>query len=206
MLSRLNFWTVQELIFTLGNDLLLVYYGLIENTCIRFLCHVLRTSVRSESYEDKAEPSLRNFGKCECWIYNESVFFSHCLKSRKVKIRSMIVLRNCVRCAVYLKVCWQQLTVYFIYYTSDRYFRHIRKYSWFSVSGSVIKGGGKFLCSLINNISMSPVRFYEKGHEMIYYINYRRVVFMLLSLQMQPHSTVDLRIYFSQDESALYCD
>lgn len=51
-----------------------------------------------------------------------------------------------------------------------------------------------------------PVRFYEKGHDMIYYINYRRVVFMLLSLQMQPHSTVDLRIYFSQDESALYCD
>lgn len=53
---------------------------------------------------------------------------------------------------------------------------------------------------------MSPVRFYEKGHEMIYYINYHCVVFMLLSLRMQPHYTVDLRIYFSQDKSALYCD
>lgn len=53
---------------------------------------------------------------------------------------------------------------------------------------------------------MSPVRFYEKGHEMIYYINYHRMFFMLLSLRMQPHYTVDLRIYFSQDESVLYCD
>lgn len=134
------------------------------------------------------------------------MFFSHCLKSRKVKIRSMIVLRNCVCCAVYLSLLAAAHCIFYILHQWQIYFRHIRNYSWFSVSGSVIKGGGKFLCSLINSISMSPVRFCEKGHEMIYYINYRRVVFMLLSLQMQLHSTVDLRIYFSQDESALYCD
>jgi hypothetical protein len=40
----------------------------------------------------------------------------------------------------------------------------------------------------------------------MYYVNYRPVAFMLLSLQMQLHFEVDLRIYFSQDESTPYCD
>lgn len=53
---------------------------------------------------------------------------------------------------------------------------------------------------------MSAVRFCRKFHSMIYYINYSHVGFMLLSLKMQPHSKVDLRIYFGPDESAPYCD
>lgn len=64
----------------------------------------------------------------------------------------------------------------------------------------------KYLQSLISSISLSTVRFCRKFHSMIYYINYSHVGFMLLSLKMQPHSTVDLRIYFGQDKRASYCD
>lgn len=58
------------------------------------------------------------------------------------------------------------------------------------------KVGEKFLQSLISNISMRTVRFCRKVHNMIYYINYSHMGFMLLSLQMQLHSKVDLRICF----------
>ena len=58
--------------------------------------------------------------------------------------------------------------------------------------------------SLVSNKQcISAVRFCRKFHNMIYYINYSHVGFMLLSLKMQPHSKVDLRIYFGQDESLL---
>lgn len=55
------------------------------------------------------------------------------------------------------------------------------------------KVGEKSLQSLISPISMRTVRFCRKFHSMIYYINYSRVGFMLLSPKMQPHSKVDLK-------------
>lgn len=64
----------------------------------------------------------------------------------------------------------------------------------------------KSLQSLISSISASTVGFYRKFHNMIYYINYSHVGFMLLSLKREPHSKIDLRIYFGRDESAPYCD
>lgn len=53
---------------------------------------------------------------------------------------------------------------------------------------------------------MGTVRFYREFRRMIYYINYSHVGFMLLSLKMQPHFKVDLRIYFGRGERAPYCD
>lgn len=50
---------------------------------------------------------------------------------------------------------------------------------------------------------MSTVRFCRRFHNMIYYINYSHVGFMLLSLKMQPHSKVDLRIYFGPEKVLL---
>lgn len=107
---------------------------------------------------------------------------------------------NCICCFIYESLMVAAHCIFYVLHQPKIFQTHQKvlliQCLWQYNNNKKKKVEEKSLQSLISSISLSTVGFCRKFHNMIYYINYSHVGFMLLSLKMQPHSTVDLRIYF----------
>lgn len=125
--------------------------------------------------------------------------FYHCLKSKRVRVKKCDSFRKLyMMSCVYQSLMATPHCIFYILY-QQQIFQTYQK------QGLLIqclwqynkKEGARFLVSNKQYI-IENCQVLQKTHKMIYCINYHHVGSLLLSLQMQPHSKADLRIYLAK--------